>query len=293
MEVKIGKTSGFCYGVNNAVKRAEEEIEKTKETVYCLGELVHNKEVTKKLEKKGLKFIDDINEAEGKTIIRAHGVQKEVYETAQKKRIELVDLTCPSVLKIHNIAQEYSQKRYYIFLIGEPEHPEVIGTYSFCGENSTIISNIEEVQKAIRDLKKTEIKELLIISQTTYNLKKYTNIIKQINEQIGKDVKIEEKCTICLATEQRQKETEEISKEVGLMIIIGGRKSSNTNKLYDISCKNCKNAIFVENKNDLELEKGNISKFDKIGIMAGASTPRESIDEIVKYLDKEKELLKI
>lgn len=290
MEIKIGKMSGFCYGVKNAVEKAEEEIEKSKEEIYCLGELVHNKEVTERLEKKGLKFIEDINESTGKTIIRAHGVKKEIYEQAEKKNIELVDLTCPNVLKIHKIAQEYEEKGYYIFLIGKSEHPEIIGIHSFCRKNSTIISNIEEVEKAIEDFNKSNIKRLLIISQTTYSLKKYEDIVKKIREQIKENVQIEEKCTICSATELRQKETEELSKEVDLMIIVGGRNSSNTNKLYEISCKNCKNTIFVENRRDLETEK--ILKFEKIGIMAGASTPKESIDEIVKILEENK-LLRI
>lgn len=288
MEIKIGKMSGFCYGVKNAVEKAEEEIEKNRETKYCLGELVHNKEVTEKLEKKGLKFIEDIDEAKGKTIIRAHGVRKEIYEQAKKKNIELVDLTCPNVLKIHNIAQEYAEKGYYIFLIGKCEHPEIIGIHSFCGKNSTIISNIEEVEKAVEDLNKSNLKELLIISQTTYNLKKYEEIVKKIREQVKENIKIEEKCTICSATELRQKETEELSKEVDLMIIVGGKNSSNTNKLYDISCKNCNNVIFAENERDIEKEK--ISKFEKIGIMAGASTPKDSIDKIVKILNEEKQL---
>jgi 4-hydroxy-3-methylbut-2-enyl diphosphate reductase len=292
MEIKIGKTSGFCYGVNNTVKKAEEEIENANEVIYCLGELVHNKEVTGRLEKRGLKIIDNLNDSGGKTIIRAHGVQKEMYEEAQKRNIELVDLTCPNVLKIHNIAQEYEAKNYYIFFIGEKKHPEVIGTYSFCGVNSTIISNIEEVKWAIQNLEKSKLRKLLIISQTTYNLEKYKDIVKQIKERTRRNIEIEEKCTICLATEQRQKETEELSKEVELMIIIGGRKSSNTNKLYEISCKNCKNVIFAENKKDVENEKERISQFNKIGIMAGASTPKESIDEIVQILEKEK-LLKI
>lgn len=293
MEIKIGKTSGFCYGVRNTVKKAEEEIEKTKETIYCLGELVHNKEVTEQLKKRGLNFIDNIEDSKGKTIIRAHGVKKEIYEQAQKNKIELVDLTCPNVLKIHDIVQEYTLESYYIFLIGEKEHPEVVGTYSFCGKNSIIISKIEEVEKAIQELKKSNLKKLLIISQTTYNLTKYKEIIIKIREQIEEDIEIEEKCTICLATEQRQKETEKLSKEVDFMIIIGGKKSSNTNKLYEISCKNCKNVIFAENKKDIEIEKEKILQYDKIGIMAGASTPQESIDEIVQMLDKENKLIKI
>ena len=291
MEIKIGKTSGFCYGVKNTVEKAKEELEKNTETIYCLGELVHNKEVTKKLEQNGLNFIENIEEAKGKTIIRAHGVPKEIYEKAQKKKIELVDLTCPNVLKIHKIAEEYVQKGYYIFLIGEQEHPEVIGTYSFCGKDSKIISKIEEVEEAMEELNRAKIKNLLVITQTTYNIQKYKEIINKIKEQKQDEIEFEEKCTICLATEKRQKETEELSKEVDLMIIIGGKKSSNTNKLYEISCQNCENVIFAENDKDIEKEK--IFQYERVGIMAGASTPQESIDKIAKILNEGKELQKV
>lgn len=288
MEIKIGKTSGFCYGVSNAVENSEKQLQNENEDIYCLGELVHNKTVMKDLESKGLKIIENINQSNGKTIIRAHGIKKEIYEKAKRKNIELIDLTCPNVLKIHNIVEEYAKKNYYIFLIGKKEHPEIIGTYSFCGKHTVIIQNIEEVEKAIRYFKKSEFKKILIISQTTYNLKVFEEIINEIKEKLPNNIHIDVKNTICLATELRQKETEEISKEVDLMIIVGGKNSSNTNKLYDISCMNCKNVIFVESEKDIEKDK--ISKFKKIGIMAGASTPRKSVDEIVKLLKKGEEI---
>ena len=119
MEIIVGKTSGFCYGVKNAVEGAEKELDKSDKKVYCLGELVHNKTVTDKLEKDGIVFINDIKEADGKTIIRAHGVEKNVYTEAKERDIELVDLTCPNVLKIHDVVKDFSNKEYYIFLIGK------------------------------------------------------------------------------------------------------------------------------------------------------------------------------
>ena len=149
MEVIIGKTSGFCFGVKNAVDKATEEIENATGNVYCLGELVHNKNVTNSLQEKGLVFIENIEESKGKTIIRAHGVTKETYMKAQEMNIELKDLTCPKVLKIHDLAQEYSEKGYYIFLVGIKTHPETIGTYSFCGKHSSIIENISDLEQAV------------------------------------------------------------------------------------------------------------------------------------------------
>ena len=172
----------------------------------------------------------------------------------------------------------------YIFLIGKKEHPEIIGTYSFCGKNSYIISGIEDVENAIENLKNSKLNKVLIIVQTTYSTKVFDEIVEEIKEKISNNILMEVKNTICRATELRQEETKEISKKVDLMIIVGGKNSSNTNKLYDIAQKNCKNAVFVESKEELDKEK--ILRFDKIGIMAGASTPQKSVDEIIEILNK-------
>ena len=285
MEIIIGKTSGFCHGVKNAVEKATIELENSEEAVYCLGELVHNKHVTNTLQQKGLIFIDNIEEAKGKTIIRAHGVPKETYKKAQELNIELKDLTCPKVLKIHDIAEEYSKNGYYIFLVGIANHPETIGTYSFCGEKSSIIENISDLEQAVTKLYETNIKKTLLITQTTFNLKKFEEISEKLKEMLEDETELKVINTICLSTELRQKETEELSKNVDLMLIIGGKNSSNTNKLYDISLKNCQNVIFAESKEDINIEY--IKQFEKIGVMAGASTPRESIDSIIDFIKKE------
>lgn len=286
MEIVVGKKSGFCYGVNNAIENANKYLSKSKDTVYCLGEIVHNQIVIDDLEAKGLKFIEDIKETKGKTIIRAHGIKKEIYEEAQEKGIELIDFTCPNVLKIHNKAQEYAKKGYYIILVGKKNHPETVGTISFCGENSSILSTIEEVEDVISKVKKSNFKKILILSQTTYSLKLFETIIKKIKEIISDDLELEIKNTICLATEERQKETEEIARKVDCMIVVGDKKSSNTTKLYEIACENCKNVIFTEDKKGINQEQ--LLQFKKIGIVAGASTPQEAINDIVHTLQEKK-----
>jgi len=289
MEIILGKKSGFCYGVQNAVDNAEKELIHSKQLLYCLGELVHNKTVTKDLENKGLIFIEDINEAKGRVIIRAHGIAKEVYENAQKSGVDLVDLTCPNVLKIHKIVEEFSKNGWYIFIIGKKEHPENVGTISFCGENSNIISNLEDVDQAIQKFEKTCVKKLLIISQTTFSLIKFDDIVEKITNNIPKDIELEVKNTICSATELRQKETEEISKQVDFMLVIGGKNSSNTTKLYEICLKNCENVIHIEDEKELDLEM--ISKYERIGIVAGASTPKSSLDKVLNLLKNKEESL--
>lgn len=284
MEIILGKTSGFCHGVKNAVDKSIDELKQSKEKVYCLGELVHNKNVINELKEKGLIFINNLDEANGKTIIRAHGVTKETYERAQNLNIELKDLTCPKVLKIHKLAEEYSKEGYYIFLVGIANHPETIGTYSFCGENSVIIEDISDLEQAVDKFQKTNIKKALLITQTTFNLRKFEEISEDLKKMLT-NLELKIINTICLSTELRQKETEDLSQKVDLMLIIGGKNSSNTNKLYDISSKYCKNVILAESVDDIDIRY--VEKFEKIGVMAGASTPSQSINSIINFIKQE------
>lgn len=280
MDIIIGKTAGFCFGVKNAVDNTIEELKKV-EQVYCLGELVHNKQVTEELKNKGVIFIDNIEEARNNAIIRAHGIPKNVYEKAKDLNIKLKDLTCPKVLAIHKLAIKYSNENYYIFLVGQKTHPETIGTISFCGENSSIIENIEDIVVEVEKFKKTNLNNAVILAQTTISLEKFNIIVEELKKHIKN---IEVKNTICASTRLRQEETKEIAKKVEAMIIVGGKHSSNANKLYEIAKKYCKNVFFVETKEELEIDK--IKKLKSLGIMAGASTPQKSIEEIVAIIKK-------
>lgn len=285
MEIIIGKTAGFCFGVANAVNKTTKLLDENN-TICCLGELVHNKQVMMDLQKKGLKIIEDINDAKENVIIRAHGERKQTYDKAKKMRLNTIDLTCPKVLKIHNIAKEYSEKGYYILLIGKSNHPEIVGTISYCGKNSDIIEDENQVKEKLETFYNSNIKKLLVIAQTTFSSEKFNKISFLIEDSVRehKEILLEIKKTICDATSLRQKETDEISSKVDAMIIIGGRNSSNTNKLYEISKKNCKNSILVEEST--EIDKDEIKKYKRIGIMAGASTPKESIKAVVEMLNE-------
>lgn len=290
MEIIIGKTAGFCFGVKNAVTKAEEALEQN-EKVYCLGELVHNKQVTEKLTQKGIHFIDNITEAKGKTVIRSHGVEKKIYKQAENMKIELIDLTCPKVLHIHNIAEEYAKKGFYIILTGDKNHPEMLGTASFCGENYYILEKKEDIENAVQEYKKTNLNKILLISQTTFSLESFEKIAEILQKEIPS---IEIINTICNATKMRQEETEKIAKEVDTMIVVGGKHSSNSNKLYELAKKHCGNVLFVETANEIDTKQIFLDKENcknglsvRIGIMAGASTPEESI---VKVVEKIKEM---
>ena len=283
MKIIIGKNAGFCYGVKRAVEGAENILNENNNKAFCLGELVHNKEVIKDLESKGITFIEELNPNLSNVILRAHGIPKKTYEYMKENNIYYYDFTCPNVLNIHKIASEYAQKGYFIFLLGDSKHPENLGTISFCGKDSLIIENKEDLNNAIEKFKASKLKKLLVIEQTTFSIKNFEDIVVSIKNIVRFDYELVIKNTICNATGLRQKETEELSKKVQYMIIIGGKNSSNTKKLYDIASRNCKNTISIENESELNLEE--IKKFDVIGIMAGASTPQSSINEVKKILE--------
>ena len=280
MEIIIGENAGFCYGVKRAVDNAIKEA-KTGVT-YCLGEIVHNQNVIDNLEKEGIIFINDIEEAKSKTIIRAHGVPKKVYEKAEELNIPLIDLTCPSVLKIQQMAEEYSKKDFFIIIVGNNNHPEIIGIKSRADNKYIVISSKEELNGNFEIFQNE--KNILLISQTTHSSKKFDEIAKELKSKLNDNTNLEIKKTICPSTEIRQKETEEIAKKVEIMIIIGDKKSSNTNKLYDISCKYCNKVFFIANENELDIKE--IKGANKIGIMAGASTPKEDIIKVKNNLEE-------
>lgn len=305
MEIILGKTAGFCYGVNNAVTKTEEYVRNIKnKKIYCLGELVHNKDVIDKLEREGLNFIVKIDETdknnldkrEKSLIIRAHGEPKATYKTLKEQNIEILDLTCPNVLVIHDIVEKYVNNNYYIFFIAEKGHPEVVGTYSFCDGECSIIENEDDIDVAFDKILEKNKNKILVISQTTFRIEKFEKYVEEIISKVnilnnkGEGIILEVRNTICNATRLRQEETEKLSKIVDYMIVIGGKNSSNTRKLYDISVKNCENAILIQNYIELEkeykeeLEK--IKKLSKIGIMAGASTPKDSIEDVINLIKR-------
>lgn len=283
MEIIVGKYAGFCAGVTNAVVKTEEAL-KENSKIYCLGELIHNNQVMQKLQEHGLIVIDDLKEIKEKKkiIVRAHGIPKQVYKQADENGLELIDLTCPKVLNIHKKVEEYVNNGYYIFLVGEKKHPEIVGTYSFCSECGSIIEKMEYIDESIEIFKNSKYKKVVVISQTTFSSEKFDKIADEIRKKIPQNIEVIIDKTICNATDLRQKETSKISKEVDLMIIIGGKNSSNTKKLYEISKENCKNVLLIETKEELDMEY--IKKFNKVGIMAGASTPKWIIEEVSKCI---------
>ena len=235
MEIIVARTAGFCFGVKRAVEMVYDNV--TKDNVYTYGPIIHNEEVVKDLEQKGVRVFETDEEVsnsdKGTVIIRAHGVPVESYNLLSDAGHEIVDATCPFVLKIHKIVKEASLRGEYVIIVGDDSHPEVVGIRSCAGDDCKVIAGVEDAQKFVEDNKKLT-KKLCIVSQTTFNYNKFQEVVEIFRKNSYQRYDILN--TICNATEERQREAAEIAGRVDVMIVIGGRNSSNTQKLYDI-CK--------------------------------------------------------
>ena len=281
MKIKIGKYSGFCNGVKFTVEQANKAVE-SNDNIYCLGEIVHNERVIEDLEKKGMKTIHSIEEAEdnSKVIIRAHGEIKETYDKAEEKKIELLDLTCGKIKAIRTKIRQ-KKEEFFVIIIGKKNHPETLGVQSFAGEHSYVLENIEDIEECNELYKESHKKKVYVVSQTTFNSEKFDTLVEQIKKTLKGEIIVDK--TIGDATSNRQEETDSLSKKVDIMIIVGGKNSSNTKELEVISKKNCDKVYLVQDVEDLKEET--IPANSIVGIMAGASTPEVVVDEIVDYLN--------
>ena len=274
MKVELAKSAGFCFGVEKAVNTVYEEAKKNDEIVYTLGPIIHNEEVVKDMKRRGVEAvnIEDLNSLpKGTVIIRSHGVSKDVYNFVKHSGHRVVDATCPFVKKIHAIVSVQSGKGKTVVIIGNPKHPEVEGIRGWGDENTYAVENIEQFINL--NLKKDE--EIVIVAQTTFNHKKFQEIIDKILF-LGYDVRCFN--TICNATQERQAEAKEIASNVDAMIVIGDKKSSNTGKLVEICQEECKNTFFIQTLEDLNYDA--LLSVDSVGITAGASTPKHIIEEV-------------
>lgn len=281
MEVRLAQCAGFCFGVKRAVDQVYELV-KTGKAIYTYGPIVHNEAVVRDLEKKGVRVIESREELEalssGCVVIRAHGVPRSIYELLERKKLEYVDATCPFVKRIHRIVERESAEGRHIIVIGNAGHPEVEGIVGWCSGPVTVLESPEEA------LSYTPPKgeKICLVSQTTFNYNKFQELVEIINKK-GYDIIVLN--TICNATEERQTEAARIARDVDAMIVIGGRNSSNTQKLFEI-CKNeCKNTYYIQTVKDLDLTC--FESIDNVGITAGASTPNKIIEEVQKNVRNE------
>ena len=270
--IYISKTNGFCKGVKNAVETARKFAGKN---VYTLGEIVHNKRVVEELSQLGLKMIDDISQlASGDTlIIRSHGAKKSVFEQCKKNGVKVVDATCPYVKVIQNKAEEYFNKGYLIVLVGDEKHPELQGINGWCNDSAIFFNGNGRLNL------KTD-KNVLVLFQTTYERKKVDETLQNIVADNAKTVEFFN--TICYTTEDRQNYALYVSKKSECCIVVGGRNSSNTKKLFEIARSNCKNSFLIEETS--ELNNISLSKYSSMSLIAGASTPQELMEEVLSKM---------
>lgn len=275
MEVKVAKTAGFCFGVKRAVEQVYEQIERADGQVYTYGPIIHNETVVKDLEEKGVKVLNTEEElsalTEGTVIIRSHGVGKRIYKLLEGRGITVVDATCPFVKKIHRIVSEQQEEGRRVVIVGNASHPEVEGIRGWGAEDTLVVEDASEIEKL--PLLKEE--KLCIVAQTTFNYKKFQDLVEKFKKK-GYDILVLN--TICNATQERQVEARRIASEVDAMIVIGGKSSSNTQKLYEICQKECKNTYFIQTLGDLNPEC--VNSVRSVGITAGASTPNQIIEEV-------------
>ncbi len=278
MHVVKAKTAGFCFGVRRAVETVYGQLGSGKEQgreIYTYGPIIHNEEVVKDMEKQGVQVLRSEEELEslagGTVIIRSHGVPERIYKKMEARGLEIVDATCPFVKKIHNIVRRESQSGKYIVIIGDPCHPEVEGIRGWSADRAAVVQDAEDAKRL--PLNKED--AVCIVSQTTFNYNKFKELVEIISEK-SYDVSVLN--TICGATKERQTEAQSIAEEVDAMIVIGDKHSSNTQKLFEICQKACKDTYYIQTLDDLDLNQ--LGSVETVGITAGASTPNNIIEEV-------------
>lgn len=277
MNVELAKTAGFCFGVKRAVDTVYQQIEQYRgEKIFTYGPIIHNEEVIKDLRSHGVEVLND--EEELKTadadvvVIRSHGVAKYIYDIMEERGITCVDATCPFVKKIHKIVAEKSAEGLYIVIVGNGEHPEVQGIRGWAGEQVTVVQTPEDAER-FELLDKDQ--KVCIVAQTTFNYNKFKELVEIISKKRYDIVVLN---TICNATKERQTEARQIAARVDAMVVIGDKRSSNTQKLFEICKEECLNTYYIQTLDDLDINQ--LRSVESVGITAGASTPNKIIEEV-------------
>jgi (E)-4-hydroxy-3-methyl-but-2-enyl pyrophosphate reductase (IPP and DMAPP forming) len=283
MEVILADKAGFCFGVKRAVDEAINTQNKYNKRIYTLGPLIHNSDVVDYLKVNNiypidLDYINKLQDGDV-VIIRSHGVPEAMFNLLQNKGITIIDATCPYVSNIQKKVRKYFKEGYAVLIVGDEDHPEVIGINGWC-DNKAIISkdgvNLDKLSN-----------KLCVVSQTTEKQSNWEKVLSIVVKKCKEFIAFN---TICSATEFRQKSAEEISQKVDMMVVLGGRNSSNTTKLYEVCKSNCLNTIHVENSGEIPDDIINSNKIKTIGVTAGASTPDWIIKEAISKMSDNKEL---
>ncbi|NMA96304.1 MAG: 4-hydroxy-3-methylbut-2-enyl diphosphate reductase, partial [Clostridiales bacterium] len=274
MKIILSPNSGFCFGVKRAVDKVYKAID-TRDDIYTLGPIIHNPQVVGDLADKGvniLKNIDDIED--GTVVIRSHGIGHTEYENLKFKNLDLIDATCPYVKRIHKIVQKHWNMGYDIIVIGEADHPEVMGINGWCNNESHVIYSANDIENL------PNIDRACVVAQTTILQSKWDDLVAKLHTNI-KDLKVFN--TRCNATHIRQEAAKQLAAKVDIMIVIGGKNSSNTHKLYQLCKERCENTFAIESAKDIN--KNMLDAGEIVGVTAGASTPIWLIEEVVETME--------
>ena len=279
MNIRLAKSAGFCFGVRRAVDLVYEQV-KSGVPIYTYGPIIHNEEVVRDLAEKGVVVVESTGELRGRpkgiVVIRAHGVEKGVCEEIERLGFTVADATCPFVKKIHRLVESRSMEGDQIVIVGDGAHPEIKGIRSRSSADATyVIPDREEALNFTAD----PAKKVCVVAQTTFNYNKFQELVEIIRKK-GYDIIVLN--TICNATEERQAEAAQIARQVDAMIVIGGRNSSNTQKLFEICNNECNNTYYIQTVKDLKI--ADFRFVDNVGITAGASTPKKIIEEVQKHV---------
>lgn len=284
MKIIRASVLGFCFGVRCAVELAEKALEENSgNTVYSLGPLIHNESALKSLGEKGLKTVEETDISiipnNSTVIIRAHGVAPSIITKLEDKKCKIIDATCPRVKASQKMVERYTHNNDFVILTGDKNHGEVIGIEGYAGKNFAVIQNMDEAEKfSIENPDKTNV---ILLSQTTYSPKEFEKIEKLFQSKI-KNLAVMN--TICPATNERQNALLDLCSKVDGVLVIGGKNSANTKRLYQTAAANCKNAAHIQSAADIPEKFFHLST---IGITAGASTP----DEIITLVEKHKKFM--
>jgi 4-hydroxy-3-methylbut-2-enyl diphosphate reductase len=280
MKIIVAEESGFCFGVKRAIDLAV-NTSKDKKLIYTYGDIIHNKQVVEDLKSKGIESVDDIEDLKGETVvIRSHGAPKSLLDKAEKIGVNIMDGTCPYVKKIHNIVFEHSNNGYTIIIVGDQKHPEVVGITGWCMGDVYVVNSEDEINSL------PFIKKACIVAQTTIKYELWDMVLIKLYSQISELVVFN---TICSATRDRQRAALDLSSKVDIMLIIGGKHSSNTKKLYELCFSRCDKSYHIETVD--ELVNIDFTGCEKIGIVAGASTPDWIIKAIIYKIENEGEVI--
>ncbi|MFA5871235.1 MAG: 4-hydroxy-3-methylbut-2-enyl diphosphate reductase [Parcubacteria group bacterium] len=275
LKITVARHSGFCFGVKRAYDLALTNSKNGKKS-YVLGRLVHNNEVVKKLKERGIEEVKKLNQIKsGSIIFTAHGEGPEIYELAKRAGLNVIDATCPKVIKVQRLAKNHIEKGDNVIIFGDKEHKEVKSIFAWTDKKAKIVRNLAELKK----FKLDKSKRYILLSQTTQNVEEFQKIIKYLKNELKNFKHFN---TICPSTSDRQEEIRKLAKDNGVIIVIGGKDSANSKRLYDISKSINSRSHFVENAS--QLKKNWFNDIEKVGIAAGASTPEWAIKAVVKKI---------